>query len=199
MKHRLCCICTSHFRGVEVVFEGRLLDVCIRVRCTSSVRHQQIHCNHLHFSPSPPHLTLSADCSQPISDNFGNFVHFYCPLLKSLRLAPCILQNIMLSIKYLLEQRRLGHLYKLCNPSFHEFRVIPSANEFQLVCYTATLFTTEAECKRVNLDWHLAHLRRRRAMICLTRIATGPLIPIGNEGREIHTPPPHHPLFFCGK
>jgi hypothetical protein len=111
----------------------------------------------------------------------------------------------MLTIKYLLEQRRLiytqdkplGHLYKLCNPSFHEFKVILSANEFQLVCYTATLFTTEAECKRVNPDWHLAHLKRRRAMICLTRIATGPLIPIGNEGRIIHTPPP--PTVFLRK
>ncbi len=135
MKYKLCCICSSHFRGVEVVFEDRLLDVCIRIWCTSSVRHQQIRCNHLHF--------------------IGNFVRSNCPLLKSLRLVPCILQNIMLSIKYLLEQRGLiytqdkplGHLYKMCNPSFHEFQVIPSANGFQLVCYTATLFTTEAECK----------------------------------------------------
>jgi hypothetical protein len=30
-----------------------------------------------------------------------------------------------------------------CNPFFHKFRVIPPANRFQLVCYTANLCTTE--------------------------------------------------------
>jgi hypothetical protein len=31
----------------------------------------------------------------------------------------------------------------MCSPFFHEFQVIPSANGFRLVCYTATLFPTE--------------------------------------------------------
>ncbi len=36
---------------------------------------------------------------------------------------------------------------KMCNPFFHEFRVIPLAYGLQPVCYTATLCTTEAsEC-----------------------------------------------------
>ncbi len=34
------------------------------------------------------------------------------------------------------EHKPLGRLYKMCCPFFHEFRVIPSANGFQLVCYT---------------------------------------------------------------
>ena len=38
----------------------------------------------------------------------------------------------------------------MCNPFFHDFRVIPLANGFQPVCYTATLCTTEAaECIKV--------------------------------------------------
>ncbi len=36
----------------------------------------------------------------------------------------------------------LGRLRKMCNPYFHEFWFIPKG--FQLVCYTATLFTTQA-------------------------------------------------------
>jgi hypothetical protein len=44
------------------------------------------------------------------------------------------------------EHKLLGRLYKMCDPFFHEFQVIPSANGFQLVCYTATSFTTEAVC-----------------------------------------------------
>jgi hypothetical protein len=32
----------------------------------------------------------------------------------------------------------------MCYPFFHDFRVIPSENGFQLVCNTASLFTTEA-------------------------------------------------------
>jgi hypothetical protein len=32
----------------------------------------------------------------------------------------------------------------MCDLFFHEFRVIPSADGFQLVCFTATLFTTVA-------------------------------------------------------
>jgi hypothetical protein len=37
------------------------------------------------------------------------------------------------------EHKPLGRLYKMCYPFFHEFRVIPSANEFQLVYNTATV------------------------------------------------------------
>jgi|688.fasta_scaffold782198_1 hypothetical protein len=33
----------------------------------------------------------------------------------------------------------------VCNPFFHEFQVIPSANGFRLVCLTATLFTTDSQ------------------------------------------------------
>ncbi len=32
----------------------------------------------------------------------------------------------------------------MCDPFFYEFRVILSAKVFQLVCYIANLFTTEA-------------------------------------------------------
>ncbi len=55
----------------------------------------------------------------------------------------------------------------MCNYSilFHEFLVIPSANVFQLVCYTATLFTTEVECYRDDPDWRLAHLYRMRGAV----------------------------------
>jgi len=42
------------------------------------------------------------------------------------------------------EHKPLGRLYKMFYPFFHEFLVIPSANGFQLVCYIASLFTTEA-------------------------------------------------------
>ncbi len=34
---------------------------------------------------------------------------------------------------------------------FHEFRVIPPANGFQLVCYTAILFTTEGVDRGLTL------------------------------------------------
>jgi hypothetical protein len=44
------------------------------------------------------------------------------------------------------EQKWLGRLNKMCYPFFYEFRVIPTANRAQLVCYTASLFTTEAVC-----------------------------------------------------
>jgi hypothetical protein len=40
------------------------------------------------------------------------------------------------------EHKPLGRLHKMFDPFFHEFRVIPSAKVFQLVCYSATLFTT---------------------------------------------------------
>ncbi len=48
----------------------------------------------------------------------------------------------------------------MCNPYFHEFRVIPPANGIQLVCYTVTLFTTEDVDKRVDPDRRLTHLSR---------------------------------------
>ncbi len=44
------------------------------------------------------------------------------------------------------EHKPLDRLYNMCYPFFHEFRVIPSANGFHLVCYTASLFITEAVC-----------------------------------------------------
>ncbi len=53
----------------------------------------------------------------------------------------------------------------MCSPFFHEFQVIPSANGFQLVCYTASLFTTEAVCERVDPDWCLAPLNRKRGAV----------------------------------
>ncbi len=53
----------------------------------------------------------------------------------------------------------------MCDPFFHEFRVIPSANGFQLLCYTATLFTAEAVCKRIDPDWCLDHLNRARGAV----------------------------------
>ncbi len=58
------------------------------------------------------------------------------------------------------ENKPLCHLYKMCNPFFHEFRDFPSANGFQLVCYTATLFTTE-----VDPDRHLAHFSGMREAV----------------------------------
>jgi hypothetical protein len=42
------------------------------------------------------------------------------------------------------EDKPLGRLCKTRKPFFYEFRVILSANVFQLVCNIATLFTTEA-------------------------------------------------------
>jgi hypothetical protein len=39
----------------------------------------------------------------------------------------------------------------MCNPFFSEFRAILAANVFQLVCYIANLFTTEAVARRLNL------------------------------------------------
>jgi hypothetical protein len=54
------------------------------------------------------------------------------------------------------EDKSLGRLCKMCDP----FRVIPQG--FQLVCYTATLFSTEVVDKRIDPDRHLAHLSRRR-------------------------------------
>jgi hypothetical protein len=65
------------------------------------------------------------------------------------------------------EHKPLGRLYKKCYPFFHEFRVIPSANGFMLVFYTATLFTTEAVCQRVDPDRRLAHLSRKSGGIGL--------------------------------
>jgi hypothetical protein len=53
----------------------------------------------------------------------------------------------------------------MCDPFFHEFRVIPSANGFQLLYYPATLFTAEAVCKRVNPDWRLDHLNRMKGAV----------------------------------
>ncbi len=41
------------------------------------------------------------------------------------------------------ENMPLGRLYNMCNSFFHERQVTPPANGFQLVCYTATLLTTE--------------------------------------------------------
>jgi hypothetical protein len=43
------------------------------------------------------------------------------------------------------KHKPLGCLYKMCDPFFHEFRVIPSANESRLL-YCYTLSTTEAVC-----------------------------------------------------
>jgi hypothetical protein len=51
----------------------------------------------------------------------------------------------------------------MCNPFFYKFRVILSANLFQLVCCIANLFTTEAVDERVDRNRHLSHLGRRRA------------------------------------
>jgi hypothetical protein len=65
------------------------------------------------------------------------------------------------------EHKPLGRLYKMGDPLFHEFQVIPSANGFQLVCYTATLFTTEAVRERVDPDRRLAHLIRMRVAVVL--------------------------------
>ncbi len=42
------------------------------------------------------------------------------------------------------EDKPLGRLCKICNPFFYEFRLTLSTNVFQLVCYIANLFTTEA-------------------------------------------------------
>ncbi len=39
-----------------------------------------------------------------------------------------------------------------------------SADGFQLFCYNATLFTTEAVDSRLDPEWHLAHLSRRRGI-----------------------------------
>ncbi len=66
----------------------------------------------------------------------------------------------------------------MCNYSilfFPEFRVIPSANVFQLVCYTATLFTTEAECYRDDPDWRLAHLCKMRGAMVRDLFSDGSL------------------------
>ncbi len=60
------------------------------------------------------------------------------------------------------KDKHLGRLCKICNPFFHEFQVVPSAKGFKLVCYTATLFTTEARDQRIDPDRRLAYLSRRR-------------------------------------
>ncbi len=49
------------------------------------------------------------------------------------------------------EHKPKCRLCKMCNPFFYELWVIPSANVFQLVCYIATLCTTKAVDKRVDL------------------------------------------------
>jgi hypothetical protein len=46
----------------------------------------------------------------------------------------------------------------MCNKFFYEFRVILSTSVFQLVCFTATIFTTEAVDQRVDPDRRIAHL-----------------------------------------
>ncbi len=56
------------------------------------------------------------------------------------------------------ENKPPRRLCKMCNPFFYEFRVIPSASVFHLVCYTATIFTTEAVDQRVDPDRRLALL-----------------------------------------
>jgi hypothetical protein len=43
------------------------------------------------------------------------------------------------------EHKPQGRLWKMCDPFFHEFRVILSANGFLLVCYTVNLFTSSAD------------------------------------------------------
>jgi hypothetical protein len=46
------------------------------------------------------------------------------------------------------------------NPFFYEFRVMPSVNVFQLVCYT---YVHHKGCRQESCpDWRLAHLSRRR-------------------------------------
>jgi len=75
--------------------------------------------------------------------------------------------NILYSQRRLIhrEHKPLGRLYKMFDPFFHEFRVVPSASRIQLVCYIAILFTTEAVCQRVDPDWRLAHLSSMRGAV----------------------------------
>jgi hypothetical protein len=60
------------------------------------------------------------------------------------------------------EHKPLCRLCNMCNPFFYELQVFPSANVFQLVCYTATIFTTKAVDEMVNPDQRLAQLSRSR-------------------------------------
>ncbi len=75
-----------------------------------------------------------------------------------------MIETTSFSLKIYTENKPLDRLLKMCNPFFHELRVIPPANGFRLVCYTATLFLfiTEVVCSRVDPDWRLAHLSSRR-------------------------------------
>ncbi len=54
----------------------------------------------------------------------------------------------------------------MCNPFFHQLRVIPSAYGFQLVCYTAPLVTTELYAWALTL-LTLSGLEGQWAMIYL--------------------------------
>ncbi len=68
------------------------------------------------------------------------------------------------------EKKPLGRLCKMCNPFCYEFQVVPSVNFFKLVRCTGSTYTTDAEGERVDPDWLLDQLNRRRggggAMIC---------------------------------
>jgi hypothetical protein len=49
------------------------------------------------------------------------------------------------------ENKTLGRLCKMCNPFFHEFRVIPPAYGFQLFCYTSTHSPQRLYASRLTL------------------------------------------------
>jgi hypothetical protein len=58
----------------------------------------------------------------------------------------------------------------MCNPFFHQFRVIPSAYGFQLLCYTAPLVTTElydGALTLIGILLTLAGLEKQWAVIYL--------------------------------
>jgi hypothetical protein len=60
----------------------------------------------------------------------------------------------------------------MCNPFFYELQVFPSENVFQLVCYTAIIFTTKAVDEVVNpvsVLLNLAGVEMRRAMIFFSK------------------------------
>jgi hypothetical protein len=46
----------------------------------------------------------------------------------------------------------------MCNPFRCKFRIIPSANLFKMVCFSACIFTTEAKGHRVDPGRYLAQL-----------------------------------------